>query len=200
MLAFMEFQRVVQTRRMVRDFKDEPLPAGELDRIVANALRGPSAGFTQGVELLVLEGAQQTSRYWEACFPVERRRSFRWPGVLRAPALVVVYGHEAAYVDRYSEADKAGSPGANRRWPAPWWHVDAAFAALLLLLSATDAGLGALFFSAFHPEALAREFGIPAGFTPTGVVAIGHTKSDDPSASVSRGRRPLAEVVHRGNW
>jgi nitroreductase len=44
----MEFQEVVQRRHMVRTFAAEPVPKDVLDRILANAVRGPSAGFSQG--------------------------------------------------------------------------------------------------------------------------------------------------------
>jgi nitroreductase len=44
----MEFQEVVRRRRMVRTFTAEPVPQAALDRILGNALRGPSAGFSQG--------------------------------------------------------------------------------------------------------------------------------------------------------
>jgi nitroreductase len=44
----MEFQDVVRGRRMVRNFEDRPVPPEAVERILANALRGPSAGFSQG--------------------------------------------------------------------------------------------------------------------------------------------------------
>jgi nitroreductase len=172
---------------------------------VANALRAPSAGFTQGTELLVLQGADQTSRYWDACFPAAERSGFRWPGVLRAPLLLVVFAGAEAYLDRYSEPDK-GRIGGNRavrdpsRWPAAYWDIDAAFASLLALLTAVDAGLGALFFAVARPDALRAEFGIPERFSPVGTVAVGFPLPDEPSSSLARGRRPQEEVVHRGQW
>ncbi len=54
---------------------------------------------------------------------------------------------EAAYRARYSEPDKArfGS-GVASAWPVPYWLVDTSFATMAILLSAVDAGLGALFF------------------------------------------------------
>ena len=106
MLASMEFQDVVRRRHMVRNFDSRPLSAESVDRILANALRGPSAGFTQGSELLVLEGPEETTRYWDACFPVHRRSGFRWPGVLQAPLLIVPLASREAYLDRYAESDK----------------------------------------------------------------------------------------------
>lgn len=183
---------------MVRSFHDRPLDPPVVDAIVAAGLRGPSAGFTQGVELLVLQGPEETGRYWDAALPVDRRAAFPWPGLLHAPVLVVVLSSEAAYRRRYEEADKGVGAAALE---VPWWHVDGAFAALLLQLAAVDAGLGALFFSAHGVPALRRALGIPEEFDPVGTVAIGHPAPDRPSSSVmSRPRRPPAEVIHRGRW
>jgi nitroreductase len=185
---------------MVRNFDSRPLAAELVERVVANALRGPSAGFTQGVELLVLEGPEQTGRYWDACFPAPRRSGFRWPGVLQAPLLIVALASRDAYLDRYAEADKGWIDRDPGRWPVAYWDVDAGFAALLAMLTAVDEGLGALFFRVFEPAGLRAAFGVPPQFTPVGTVAIGHPLVDEPSPSLARGRRPAAETVHRGGW
>ena len=50
----MEFQDVVQRRRMVRDFSDEPVARPILDQLMANATRTPSAGYSQGFAFVVL--------------------------------------------------------------------------------------------------------------------------------------------------
>lgn len=193
----MEFTEILRNRRMVRSFDDRPLDPATVDAILAAGLRGPSAGFTQGVELLVLQRPEQTGRYWDAALPGQRRGAFPWPGLLRAPMLVVVLSSETAYRRRYDQGDKGGG----RALEVPWWHVDAAFAALLLQLAAVDAGLGALFFTAHRVPALRRSFGIPEAFEPVGTVAVGHPAPDRPSSSVvTRPRRDMAEVVHRGRW
>jgi nitroreductase len=192
----MEFAEMLQKRHMVRSFEDRPLDPETVERVVAAGLRAPSAGFTQGVDLLVLEGPDETAGYWAAALPASRRPAFPWPGLLRAPLLIVVLSSEAAYRRRYAEADKASG-----EFDVPWWHVDAAFAALLLQLGALDAGLGALFFQTHRPEALRRAFGIPGSSAPVGTVAIGHPAPDRPSSSVrDRPRRPPDDVVHRGRW
>lgn len=182
---------------MVRNFHEQSLDAAVVEGILAAGRRGPSAGFTQGVDLLVLSGPADTGRYWDSALPPGSRSAFPWPGLLRAPLLVVVVSSEEAYRRRYEEPDK----GAGAQFEVPWWHVDAAFAALLLQLAAVDAGLGALFFQAHGVPALRRTFTIPADATPVGTVAIGHPAPDRPSSSVERRpRRPTAEVVHRGQW
>lgn len=197
----MELQDAVRRRRMVRDFEDRPLSPEVTGRILANGLRAPSAGFTQGTELLVLESAADRGRYWDACFPPERREGFRWPGVLRAPLIVVPMACRQAYVERYALPDKACPGGESAgSWDVPYWYVDAAFTAMVILLSAVDAGLGALFFRVFRPEALKAEFGVPPRFHPIGAIAVGHPRPHAPSPSVARGRRPLSATVHRGGW
>lgn len=184
---------------MVRNFDGRPLPRDVVERLLDNARRGPSAGFTQGVELLVLEGPEQTAAYWNVSLPDERRDRFRWGGLLRAPLLILVFCSKQAYVDRYTEPDK-GVPAGEQRWLVPFWHVDGAFAAMLVLLSAVDAGLGALFFAVFHADAIRQAFGVPETYDPVGAIAVGYPRTDEPSPSLARGRRPASEVIHRGRW
>jgi nitroreductase len=197
----MEFQEVVRRRRMVRNFDSRPVPPEIVDRLLANAVRAPSAGFTQGWAFLVLEGRKETSRLWQATFSDERsREAFRWQGLFDAPLVVVALSHKQAYLDRYAEADKGWTDRDERRWPVPYWDVDAGFAALLMQLTAVDAGLGVLFFGVFEVDAFRQAFDVPSTYTPVGAVAIGYPRPDEPSPSLGRGRRPLGDVVHRGRW
>ena len=188
---------------MVRNFERRPVPPVLVDRILANAQRAPSAGFSQGWAFLVLEG-DDTATFWDATFPRDEggRDSFRWPGLFDAPLIVVPLSHKAAYLDRYAEADKGWTDRDESRWPVPYWDIDTGMAAMLMLLTAVDVGLGALFFGIF-PKRMARfreAFGIPDEYTPIGALAIGWPLPDQPSPSISRGRRPPADVIHRGRW
>jgi nitroreductase len=197
----MEFQDVIRRRRMVRNFSDRPVPAEVVDHILDNARRAPSAGFSQGFGFLVLEGAEHVGKFWDATFPAGQRDGFRWQGLFRAPVIVVPCSDKGAYLDRYAEPDKGWSDRDEGRWPVPYWDVDTAFATMSILLSAVDAGLGALFFGIFHGlPALRAGFGIPEHITPIGAVALGWPEPDEPSPSLARGRRPIDEVVHRGRW
>jgi nitroreductase len=188
---------------MVRAFERRPLPPGALDRILGLALRAPSAGFSQGWDFVVLEGPEQTDRYWDVALPAVERQAFPWPGLLDAPALVVVLADASAYVARYAEADKAAT-GLGRSpdvWPTPYWLVDSAMSTMLVLLAAVDQGLGASFFALFHHrEPVLAALGVPADREPIGTIAIGYAAPDHPSRSLARGRRDLDDVVHRGGW
>jgi len=195
----MEFQDVIRKRRMWRNFEDRPVPPAVLERILDNAQRAPSAGFSQGWAFLVLEGPEQTGRFWAAA-PAPTGARATWPGVMRAPVLIVCLSHKQAYLDRYAEPDKGWTDRDEARWPTPYWHVDTAFAALNIMLTAVDAGLGALFFGVFDIPAFRAAFGVPDAYHPIGVVALGYPLPDTPSPSLKRGRRPAESVVHRGHW
>lgn len=198
----MDFQDVVRKRRMVRSFEPKPLPSDVVERILANAQRAPSAGFSQGWAFLVLEGREQTQAYWDAVGPADPD-SFRWQDLYNAPLLVVCLSHKAAYLERYAEADKGWTDRSETHWPAPYWDIDTGMAALLMLLTAVDAGLGALFFGVPPGKiaAFRAAFGVPEELSPIGTVAVGYPKANDPpSPSLRRGHRPAADVIHRGRW
>lgn len=190
---------------MCRSFTAQPVPPGVLERALAAATRAPSAGNSQGWAFVVLQG-DETEVFWDHQARPSWRAHPSHPGLLRAPVVVLPLGNRAHYVDRYAEADKAGSvPAASQRvdaWQVPYWLVDTAFATMLLLLAAADEGLGALFFALRHDWApLADALGIPEGWDPIGAVALGWPSADDrPATSAGRGRRPVWQVVHMGRW
>ena len=138
---------------MVRAFSPEPLEADLVDRLLADALRAPSAGNTQGAELVVLTGPDETARYWDASLPAERRSTFAWPDLPAAPVLVVVLTDAQRYAERYAEDDKGQDASA---WATPYWWVDGGMVVQRLLAGVEEAGLGALFFGVFEQEAAVR--------------------------------------------
>ena len=196
----MDLDEAIRRRRMCRDFSAEAVAPEVVDRLLDRARRAPSAGHTQGWAFLVLEGPDQTRRFWAAAAEAEWLDRPSLPGLLRAPVVVVPYSRAGAYEERYAEPDKSGSVLAS----VPYDRVDLSFAVMLLLLGAVEEGLGALFFR-LRDGAEARigqEFGVPGDWRPLGALALGHPSPDGPgpAGSAGRGRRPLSEIVHRGGW
>jgi nitroreductase len=233
----MDFGEVVGRRRMVRDYQpDRPVPPEVVDRLLAHAVRAPSAGFSQGWAFLVLEEHVDRERFWTATTPPQAPTkapapsrhnardqapstkapassrphpppqspsSTRWlAGMRRAPLIVAVHSHKDAYLDRYAEPDKGWTDRDEARWPVPYWHIDAGFAALMMLLTAVDECLGACFFG-IPPErtgAYRDAFGVPVAYTPIGAITVGYPAEDWRSPSLRRGRRPMGDVVYRSRW
>ena len=201
----MELRRAIETRRMTRDFSDSPVDEALLADLVDLASRAPSAGKTQGWSLLVLTGAARDA-YWDLSLPLERRGTFAWPGLLRAPVVALSFADPDAYVARYAEPDKAhtGLGGGVDKWGAPYWTIDASMATMSLLLAAHDAGLGALFFAVFNGAAEIRSrFKVPDSLQLLGAVALGWPNTTDavrPGVSASRPRRRAGDIIHRDHW
>ena len=199
----MELNEAVWRRRMTRNFSGQPPGAGVVDRLVAAALRAPSAGNTQGREFVVLEGEDETSRFWDATTdPAWRTGSRRYPGLSRAPVVVLPFADPDAYLDRYREPDKVRRDGRSVEWVVPYWFVDAGFSVMTMLLGATEVGLGAAFLGNFRGEdALHAALGVPERYRWLGAVLLGEAAGPDPPASsAARPRRSVDESVHRGGW
>lgn len=194
---------MVRRRRMTRHFEPDPLERSVVDGLLAGALAAPSAGNTQGREFCVLEGPEEAAVYWSATTDAAwRAGSRRYEGLSRAPVVVLVFSDPDAYVDRYAEPDKQRADGTPVEWVVPYWHVDAAFAVMTLLLGATEMGLGAAFLGNFRGEdALAEALGVPERMRWLGAVLLGHgALPDPPSTSARRTRRTVGDAVHRGRW
>lgn len=138
----MEFSEVVRRRRMIRHYSSRALAPDVIERVLASALRAPSAGFSQGWAFLALTDPADRARFW----PFVPTRVEQTPTMQDAPLVVVPLAHKAAYLERYAEPDKGWADRAEARWPAPYWYIDTGMAALLMLLTAVDEGLGACFF------------------------------------------------------
>ena len=202
----MDFQDVISRRRMVRRYSPQPVPQPTIDRLLTNAVRAPSAGFSQGWSFLVLDNRHDIDRFWSTSTPPQRAvEPDSWlQGMRQAPVIIVPFSSKDAYLRRYAEADKGWDDHSEARWPVPYWHIDTGMASLLILLTAVDEQLGACFFGipAGRVSAVCHEFGVPEEWTPIGAITVGYPAADERPGGSARTRRRKAadEVVHRGHW
>lgn len=198
------FAAVLAGRGMCRDFLADPVAPDVLRRVLDAAFRGPAAGNTHALDLVVLEG-DETARHWDAALPAGDRPSFRWPGLLRAPVLVEVLVDPDAYVKRYALRDKerTGLGRGPEAWDVPYWFVDGGAAVMAMLLAAQAEGLGALLFGLFdHERAVLDALGVPPGRRSVGALALGWAAPGGrrPSASAVRGRPDPGDHIRPGRW
>ena len=202
----MDFQDVVDRRKMIRNYADRPVDRAVVDRALRNATHAPSAGFSPGWGVLVLDTPDDVRRWWTVTTDAESLAApDSWlTGMMRAPVVIVPCSSKAAYLRRYAEKDKGWTDESEERWPVPFWHMDAAMASLLILQTCVDEGLGACFFGipVDKVAAVRDEFSIASDFDPVGVITLGH-RVDDTGAKGSpsrRVRKSMDGIVHRGSW
>jgi nitroreductase len=196
----MDFQQVVERRRMVRHYLPQPVPSGVLDGIVQAGLRAPSAGFSQGQSVVVVTDPDRRTALANLAGEADYTSRGFQPWLSSAPAHLVVCASEKAYRDRYHEADKSRTDGSDLEWPVPYWWVDAGATLMSILLATVDAGLAAGFLGAHAIPGMAAFLGLPADVEPIGLVTVGHPAPDRRSSSLDRGRRPTSETTHWQRW
>ena len=188
---------------MVHVFEPRAVDSAVVDQVLETARHGPSAGFAQGTDFLVLDDSAAVARFWELTehpqFPPDQSER-----EVRPPVVVLAFADSDRYLARYREPDKiAFGLGDADAWPVKFWETDTAMAIMLLLLAAVDAGLGGWLFGIAHGEAdLFRVLAVPADRKLIAAVGLGYPGVDvNPRGSAfTRPRRAFAEMVHRNRW
>ncbi|MFN8564401.1 MAG: nitroreductase family protein [Anaerolineae bacterium] len=103
----------------MRNFSDEPVDPAAIDRILDAAKHGPSAGFTQGQDFVVV-----TDPARRACRPVRRDGALPpgfAPFISKPPVLIVPCTNEPPITAAIRNPTRWTSPGEEGEWPAPYW-------------------------------------------------------------------------------
>jgi nitroreductase len=185
----MDFGEIVRRRRMVRNYRSDPIPTEVIERIVDSGRRAPSAGFTQGQTFVVVTDPNVRTAVASLAGEADYVAAGFDPWISAAPVHIVVCTSEAAYHRRYQEADKLRGDGSEIPWPVPYWWVDAGAAMMMLLLAAVNEGLAAGFLGVHSLPGLKELLELSEEETPVGVVTMGHRAPDRRSGSLARGRR-----------
>jgi nitroreductase len=196
------FSDLLRKRRAVRSYTGERVPRDTLERIARAARRGPNAGYSQGLRLLVVDDPETIEALTDTDAGERERAWF-----LKAAAHIFVLTREQDYHDRYNQPDKlAVTGGVEVVWPVPFWHVDAGAALMLLWLAAIEEGLGAGVYGVpVEEDARVRELlRIPDDLTIVTGVTVGHPAEDPDwdraSSAFSQRRRAHDEVVQWNRW
>src|SRR5438105_8093155 len=94
---------LLEQRRMVRHYSGEPVPREALERIVATVRRAPSAGFSQGQRLLVVDDPELLGQI--AALGDDEPLEGVEPWFETAAAQVFVMTREGDYHERYQSDD-----------------------------------------------------------------------------------------------
>jgi len=199
----MSLYDLLQQRRMVRHYTGDRVPRDVLERIAATVRRAPSAGFSQGQRLLVVDDPSLLAQLAEEADEFDGME----PWFPSAAAHVLVLTREQDYHDRYTRQDKLDATGGTEiEWPVPYWHADAGAALMLVLLAAIEEGLAAgVYGIPLDDQPRVRELlHIPDELTIVAGITLGYGAADPEwSKATSRAtqrRRTLDELVHWNTW
>lgn len=172
------FASVVKRRRMIRKYEDRPVPEEEIRALLRYAVRAPSAGNLQPWEFILVRDPEVRAQLAQA--------AMNQNSVATAPIII------ATCADIQRMGEKYGTRGAF------YSLVDTAFASLLILLGATERGLGACFVGAYNPEEVAKIFGLPTHVRPVGLITLGYP-AEKPRKPTNK-KIPLENLIHENTW
>ena len=195
----MDFRDALRGRRIVRNYRADPVPDEVLERVVKVVHRAPSAGFSQGHRLVVVTDPAVRGALAAVAEPWYLAHGFE-PWISQAPVQIVLGVREASYHERYTETDKLEDDGAEIPWPVPFWWFDSGALFTLLQLAAANEGLASGFYSPAPPDelaALAAAAGLPGDVALAGVLTLGYPADDSagPAARLAKRRKPIGELV-----
>jgi nitroreductase len=195
----MEFVDVVMKRRAVRRFEEGGVDREVIERIARLAQRAPSGGFSQGQRLVVVTDPERRREVARICGEEFYEADFG-PWISECAAQFVPCVSEEIYHRRYREPDKVDDDGEEMTWPVPCWFVDIGATMQNIWLAAVNEGLGCGFVGTDDLDALRNALGVPAEFTPIGVMPVGRPLPDVRSPSLKRGWVPFEEFARWERW
>jgi F420 biosynthesis protein FbiB-like protein len=197
-----ELHEFLRTRRSVRRFRSEPVPAHILERVLESACRAPSAHNRQPWRFVIVEGAASRTRLAED-MAVDFRRDLardrlsaeaieqqvrRSRQRLQAAPVVVLLCMDGSEMDAYPDA-------ARRQAESTMAVQSVAAAALQLQLAAHAEGLGSVWVCSplFAAAAVSRALELPGTWLPQAMIYLG-VPAEIPA---ERERKPLDSVCIR---
>lgn len=198
--------RAIYERRDIRHFRSEPIPDDVLARIIQAAHHGPSVGFMQPWDFILIKDLDvrrqvkelfHKERQAASCFFEEPRRSqylsFKLEGILESPVNVCV------------TCDPTRAGEVLGRNSIPETDVYSTCCAIQnLWLAARCEGIGVGWVSILNPLQLHQILGVPAHILPVAYLCLGYPTQfyEQPMLEKAgwRERLPVDPLIHLDGW
>jgi len=169
----MDFFTVIDTRRSMRKYTDEPIEEEKLQKILESANKAPSAGNLQGYEIYIVRTIEQRKALVKAAWDQEF--------LAEAPVVLIFCANPERVVEKYQE-----------RGIDLYCVQDATIACVFSMLAAKALGLDTVWVGAFVEESVRKAVRIPDNLRPVSILPIGYA-GKEPRI---RPRRELQDLVH----
>jgi nitroreductase len=169
----MDFFKIVEDRRSMRKYADQPVEEAKLRKILASANRAPSAGNLQAYEIYIVRRLEQR----QALVAAALDQGF----LAEAPIVLIFCANPARSAVKYAE-----------RGETLYSLQDATIACAYSQLAARALGLDTVWVGAFDEKAVSEIVHLPKDLRPIILLPIGYA-GRVPSV---RPRRELEDLVH----
>ena len=171
----METWDAVRARRNVRQYTDQAIPRGDLERVLEAGRRAPSASNWQPWDFVVVTDREQLAELAKV-----------WQGaghVVRSAATIAIV---------------AKNPEDERQ--SGLLQYDLGQATAYMMIAAADLGIGSGHAAVRDQEQAQRVLGFPDGYFGAYLIGLGYP-ADRPLRPLEHpNRRPFDEVVHWDRW
>lgn len=171
----METWQAMRSRRDVREYTDQPIPAERLERILEAGRRSPSSENWQPWDFVVVTDRTQL-----------RELSTVWRG--------------ARHVADSAATIAMVAPVPRDEQHRDWAQYDLGQATMSIMLAATDQGIGSAHAAVTDQPRARSILGLPADRFCAYLIALGYP-ADRPLSPIDKpDRRPREAVVHWSHW
>jgi 5,6-dimethylbenzimidazole synthase len=198
------FEQLLVWRRDVRRFRPDPLPDGLVDRLLGEAMLGPSVGNAQPWRWVIVTDPDRRARIradFEACNAdalagysgdtAKLYAGLKLAGLDDAPV------HIAAFVDHGT----GRGAGLGRKTMPEMLAYSVVGAIQILWLSARARGVGLGWVSILTPETVARVLDVPDDWALVGYLCLGYPLEDHADPELERAgwqaRADATGFIHR---
>ena len=171
----METWDAIRSRRNVRTYRTEAVPAADLDRITEAAWRAPSASNRQHWDFIVVTDPEQL-----------RALSGVWRGA----------GHIAGAAAAIALAVPQTDDDRTRLLD----YYDLGQATYAMTLAAADLGIGTGHSSVGDQDRAREILGVPGDHDVAFLLGVGYPANRPLGPIAKPNRRPIGEVIHHGSW
>ena len=172
----MEFQKLIEERYSVRQFKSEHLKREDVDKILYAGHKAPTGCNYQPQRILVINSDESIKKLRECT-----KCHFNAPS-----AMLVCYNKDESWTRPYDNAKSA--------------PCDAVIVATHMMLAAHDIGVGCCYVMHFDPVKMRDTFHIPQNIIPAALLVMGYPSEEAKPLDLHSKYRPLNEVVVYDNF
>jgi nitroreductase len=171
----METWDAIRSRRNVREFEDRSIEPEQLDRILEAGRRAPSSRNWQPWDFVVVTDRAQLGELAQV-----------WQGAWHVAGSAATIALVAPLPEDDQQRD--------------WIQFDLGQATMMLMLAATDLGVGTAHAAVTDQPLARRVLGLPEDRFCAYVISLGYPKDRTLRPIEKPDRRPFDDVVHRGRW